>query len=199
MTFIKLKTKRIYSPNFFVILTFCVLSLCTLAFSSCNKNKSTPSSNSSASSNTSTVSPAPTPSLTSGLFFYVFHIQEYQQFNILDYSLNTTNDFYEPAIVYGSLPLIPTDAGTATVNGTVMNKLIHSPTSASYATADTYTDFPLAYAISGNGTVPAMSFTDTGSSMPRFSNYLQFPNSISKSAGITFSLQNLVNTDLATL
>lgn len=122
--------------------------------------------------------------------------------------LNVSNDpvthvvksIYQPTCIFKSSPstlLYPSvDAGDVSVNGIVLQK---TSLSGSYTYQDSTNQisfFPMNWSIAGSSTFPALSFTDQGNEMPSFSNYAQLPDTINKASGFSFTLANLVHSDL---
>lgn len=88
-----------------------------------------------------------------------------------------------------------TDAGFVSINSITLQKTFLQANRPVYNdTTNAITSFPLTIAISGSSNFGSTYFIDNGNWMPNYTNYNQLPNSISKSAGFTYSLSNLVNT-----
>src|SRR6185436_10463282 len=60
--------------------------------------------------------------------------------------------------------------------------------------SDKFNSYPLAFNIGGAGNFKATSFTQNSGYVPSFSNADQLPDSVSKSSGFNFTLNNLANT-----
>lgn len=152
-----------------------------MVFSTCKKNNNNSSTNTPSANNA-----------ISGIFFNIRQVMNFVPTGTINTtSIKVTNTYFEPAVttsqVYGS-PYA--DVGDVYINA---SKLIKTTNPFTYDGVIAG-DYPLTYSITGNGSFPALAFSDNGSLAPGFSNYDQFPNSVSKSAGLTFTLNNLVNT-----
>jgi hypothetical protein len=108
--------------------------------------------------------------------------------------------FFHPAYDLNSGTDIPSyDVGNVTVNGIELKKSFLQPGAPIYedSTAN-LKSFPLNFFVSGNGNYSSDAFTITNNWIPSFSNFSQIPTTISKSAGCTFTLNNLVNNSFGT-
>ncbi len=92
------------------------------------------------------------------------------------------------------------DVGTVTINNTKLDKQTTSGNGAAYSYyGEGINSTPLVISASGTSAFAATTFTDSGSFFPDFSNIDQFPSVISKSVGVNFTLNNLVNTTITEL
>ncbi|MCB0410428.1 MAG: hypothetical protein KDD29_09430, partial [Flavobacteriales bacterium] len=155
-----------------------------LTFNGCKKKKKDTNTNSQ-------------PLLYSGQFIYNHSITNSIVTNSVFSSISINDVFFYPAVdFYSTFGLDYYDVGDVSVNGKKLYKSVFSPTSAAYSQDTTYTTFPLNYLIEGKGGFTATSFVDNGDACAGFSNCLQFPDTLLKSAGLNFTLTNLVNTSL---
>jgi hypothetical protein len=136
--------------------------------------------------------PAPT-NMINGIFVNTHQVNN----NVPSGTLNTTsivmnNVFFEPATgIYDLAGKNYADVGKVFVNQKETNKASNP----FFYTYDIHEGYPLTYSITGKDNFAPLNFNDSGSAAAGFSNYDQFPNSISKTAGLTFTLANLVNTN----
>lgn len=122
--------------------------------------------------------------------------------------LNVSNDpvthavksIYQPTCIFKSSPstlLYPSvDAGAVSVNGIVLQKIDLSGSYTYQDSTNLISSFPMSWNVTGSSSFPALSFIDQGNEMPSFSNYSQLPDTINKANGFTFTLANLVHSDL---
>lgn len=154
------------------------------------------SSHSCAKKQSKTSAPLPAPILISGGFIY-----NQITTNSVPQTTNATQIqcvcyFFNPPIDYmNSYGVSYVDVGAVTINAVTLQKSFYQPGVPNYF-SNSITTLPLNVSISGSSNFLATTFTDNGNFFPSFTNSNQLPNSISKSAGLTFSLSNLVNTIL---
>lgn len=122
-------------------------------------------------------------------------ITKHLQTNTSDTILGINFMYFYPATdIISGTGAYPYDVGSVSVNSVIFQKYYYYPNSPSYSdTTNTFKTFPLNISISGNGSVHPYSYTDNGNWIPSFSNTSQIPTTISKSAGVTFTLSNVVN------
>ncbi len=81
----------------------------------------------------------------------------------------------------------------------VNNKLTRRTNTNTYIDSGfVYASFPLTYSISGAGSFSTTSFTDSGIGFASTNNFSSFPNTISKSAGLSYTLTNFSNVSSGT-
>jgi hypothetical protein len=175
-----------YSKIIFASVTI----LICIAISCKKKTSTTNSANSGSTTNSTTAG-----SGISGGFIFQRYI-----YNLPSSSTNTTliqvgvaYFFSSPVISIVGQPY--TDAGTVTINNIKLDKQATPGNGAAYSSDGEYINaLPLIISISGTSSFAATTFTDSGSFFPDLSNIAQFPAVISKSVGLSFVLNNLVNT-----
>ena len=91
------------------------------------------------------------------------------------------------------------DVGNVIINSIQLKKMFVQPGGPIYedSTSNLKT-FPLNFSVSGNGNYSSDAFTITNNWVPSFSNFNQIPTTISKSAGCSFTLNNLINNSFGT-
>lgn len=129
------------------------------------------------------------PTLIDGIFVYNHNITKFGAFSN---SIYIKNEFFSPA-VSNIIGVAYADIGTIYANNILLKKDFVSPGSPSYQNDTICAPFPITYSISGGSGFSAATFVDNGTNSPAFTNYNAVPDTIYKSAGLTFTLNNPTN------
>ncbi len=121
--------------------------------------------------------------------------------NSFSTSLQINARFYSPEVTVGAATLSNTcDAGTVTVNGYQLKKIMTNSTTVSYLdTTNMLSNFPITYSLNGSSVYTLTTFTNSLISTPSISNYNTLPAFISKATAFTFTLADAVNVENADL
>jgi hypothetical protein len=138
----------------------------------------------------------PTSNLLYGGFIYNQNIVKTSPTSSITTQISPIAYFFNPPVdPNATFGLSYADVGAVSMNAVGLKKLQVGNGSVQYIdSTGGINTVPVSVSISGSGGFAAMSFTDNN--FPSISNFEQMPQVISKSAGVTIMLNNLVNTTM---